>query len=771
MFSTSYQSYTFYARDLTLSLQRKADDPIVAREAEYYKQTIGSITTLDEFMADDRIYNYAMKAYGLEEMGYAKALIRKVLESDLTDSNSFANRLEDVKYRNLAAAFDFGKTVTSEVVQTTTQIDNLIETYGQTIADNDEVLKQETAYFRAVSATITEVDDIFQNTRLRDYVFQTFKIDSETYDYETIKNVITSDISDPSSFVNTEFVPKILEWDTIVMDLYDERILPGNTAADRERIDYLIAQYSKMIDKANSYFELAASFNFNPDGTLDPVLPVQTEAQQKMVTERYVFDQPRLTTTGALLNKAYYEEQIGSITTINDLLDNGRMATIMLESFGISLNTSRADIEWTLQQDPSDPDSPVHAKGKAFAALAAAFNFESDGTLAAGVPAQDTDQQYAMLSEYIVRFDDADEKQDEDTIRNYKRYIGLTASLDDFLSPAGAAVVVREFALKAFNITPGEVSTYKLKKIFTSDPYDPKSYLNTLGDERFVRLAKAFNFAPDGSIGTPRFAQSENEITRLSKAYYVEMTRLDDSQAAKDKAEDEVSYYRSRMQTLETVGEIVSDPRLVNFLLVAEGLDPADIKPDTLRSILLSDLQDPRSFANTQGDIRFQKLAGSFNFNAEGFVVAAKETGVQNDRGQIETTNFYLTQMLEEEAGQDNVGARLALYFKRMAPSINSVYTILADTALAEFIRTSFSIPAETASSDIDMQAALLEDRLDVEDLQDPEKVDVMIQRFLALHDLENGTPNPVLSVFSGNATINYETVAALAQLRTGSGF
>lgn len=771
MFSTSYQSYTFYARDLTLSLQRKAEDPIVAREAAYYKETIGSITTLDEFMADDRIYNYAMKAYGLEEMGYAKALIRKVLESDLTDSNSFANRLEDVKYRNLAAAYDFGKTVASEAVQTSTQIENLIETYGQTIADNDELLKQETAYFRTVSASISEVDDIFKNTRLRDYVFETFKIDPETYDYDTIKNVITSDISDPSSFVNTEFVPKILEWDTIVMDLYDERILPGNTPADRQRIDYLIAQYSKMIDKANSYFELAASFNFNADGTLDPDLPVQTEAQQKMVTERYVFDQPRLTTTGALLNKAYYEEQIGSVTTIDDLLDNGRMATIMLESFGISLNTSRADIEWTLQQDPSDPDSPVHEKGKAFAALAAAFNFESDGTLAAGVPAQDTDQQYAMLSEYIVRFDDEDEKKDEDAIKNYKRYIGLTASLDDFLSPAGAAVVVREFALKAFNITPGEVSTYKLKQIFTSDPYDPKSYLNSLGDERFVRLAKAFNFAPDGSIGTPRFAQSENEITRLSKAYYVEMTRLDDSQAAKDKAEDEVSYYRSKMQTLETVDEIVSDPRLVNFLLVAEGLEPEDVTPETLASVLLSDLQDPESFANTQGDIGLQKLAGSFNFNAQGFVEAARQTGVQNDRGQIETNNFYLTQMLEEEAGQDSVGARLALYFLRQAPSINSVYTILADNALAEFIRTSFSIPAETASSDIDMQAALLEDRFDIEDLQDPEKVDTMIQRFLALHDLENGTPNPVLSVFSGNTTINYETVAALAQLRTGSAF
>ncbi|MEP3301058.1 MAG: DUF1217 domain-containing protein, partial [Roseibium sp.] len=150
---SSYQTYTFYTKDINETLSRAAADSIVSREAQYYSDTIGSITSIDEFLDNDRVYAYAMKAYGLEEMAYAKAFIRKVLESDLTDTSSFANLLSDTKYKALAAAYDFGGTVTSEIVQTTSQIDELIGTYEQTIEDNDAVLKQETDYFTAVSGT------------------------------------------------------------------------------------------------------------------------------------------------------------------------------------------------------------------------------------------------------------------------------------------------------------------------------------------------------------------------------------------------------------------------------------------------------------------------------------------------------------------------------------------------------------------------------------------------------------------------------------------
>ncbi|WP_417434162.1 DUF1217 domain-containing protein [Hoeflea sp.] len=766
---SSYQSYTFYTKDINQTLSRKAADAVISRELQYYRETIGSITSIDEFLDNDRVYAYAMKAYGLEEMTYAKAFIRKVLESDLTDTSSFANLLTDTRYKTLAAAYDFGKTVTSEIVQTPTQMDSLIGTYEQTIQDNDSQLRADTNYFTAVVPTFTNVDDLFKDTRARDYVFTTFGIDPDTFDYDTIRSVLTSDIADAGSYINSVIAPKVDDWTVLVADLNTQLADPSKTAAEKEKINYLITQYSKSIAKADNFFNLAASFNFKADGTLDAGVEPMNAAQMKLVTESYVLSQPRLTSTGALLNKEYYENTISSITTIDELLDNSRLSIMMLTAYGVPLTTSRADVKWALEQDTSDLNGEIYTKSDEIIALAKAFNFESDGTITPGKDIQDSDQLFMTMANYIDKYNDADDEADAAAIAKYKLYIGLTSNLDDFLSAQPAAVTIREFALKAFNISPDEVSTYKLKQVFTSDPYDPKSYVNTMGDDRFVQLAKAFNFAADGSIGSPRYAQSENEITRIGKAYYTAVTRLDSSESSKAAAEDEVAYYRTQLQNLETVDQLLADVRLKNVLLVAEGLRPVDVSNETLRAVLLSDLDDPDSFANQQTDIGFQKIAGSFNFDADGFIRPNNSQSVQNERGLVETQRLYLNQAIEEEAGEESLGARLALYFERMAPTLTSAYDILADDALAQFVRIAFSISEETAASDIDKQKEMLDRFLDIDDLLDPEKVETLVQRFLALYDIDNGAEDPLLTLMNGSTSINFETVATLAQLRASS--
>ena len=40
---------------------------------EYYRENIGKVETVDEFVDDSRLLNFALKAYGLEDMSYAKA--------------------------------------------------------------------------------------------------------------------------------------------------------------------------------------------------------------------------------------------------------------------------------------------------------------------------------------------------------------------------------------------------------------------------------------------------------------------------------------------------------------------------------------------------------------------------------------------------------------------------------------------------------------------------------------------------------------------------
>ena len=99
-------------------------------------------------MKDYRLYHYAMKAYGLEDMAYAKAFMKKVLESDLSDPKSFVNKLIDKRYREFAAAFSFNGSATP-VAQSGNQTDEMIGLYTATKKSQVDALAADTRYYSA----------------------------------------------------------------------------------------------------------------------------------------------------------------------------------------------------------------------------------------------------------------------------------------------------------------------------------------------------------------------------------------------------------------------------------------------------------------------------------------------------------------------------------------------------------------------------------------------------------------------------------------------
>ncbi|MCZ7455798.1 DUF1217 domain-containing protein [Rhizobium rhizogenes] len=767
----AYTTYALYNRDLGLSLKRVANDSAVSRDAKYYADNIGKVKNLDEFLKDYKLYSYAMKAYGLEDMTYATAFMKKVLESNLNDPNSFANKMKDTRYRDFAAAFDFGSIKAEKSVQTKSQQERLVAAYHDTVKQRNEELKEETRYYNIVIDKVGHVDDIFKNTRLRDYVFKSFGIDAGIFSYKHLRDVLTSNIGSADSYINKTYKPMIADWQAKTADLRTERAkIPSTDKTALEKSDYLISQYNKRITDAYKLFEMAAAFNFRDDGVVDTGMPAQTAAQKRLINETYVLSNPRLTQTGAILNRDFFEQKMKGITDAEQMITNVRLRTMLIVAFNLrdDADTDKK-IQWALRENPDDPQSGLHKeRDKGLLDLAKAFNFGKDGKVAAGKTVQTDVQLSTMMNFYFSRYDDRDEVADEKAIKDYRRYIGLTKNLEDFLSNAQAAVTIRNFALKAFGISPEEASTFKLKKVLTSDLSDPKSYVRNLKDDRFVRLAKAYNFNTEGMIGSPRLAQAENEITRISRNYLTEVTRWDKDKKVREKGEKEVSYYREKMETLETVDQLLADRRLLDFMLVAERIDPKSVTADYLKKIFKSDLKDPKSFANTEKDARFRALAGSFNFDAKGNIAAKAGQSVQNARSLMETRDKYVRQTLEERVGEENSGVRLALYFKRMAGGISNPYDILADNALAEFTRTALGIPAETANSKVDVQAKMIEKRLKIKDLQDPKEVEKLVSRFLVMFEANNSTSDPRMALFSNNTGISGNTLATLAQLRSG---
>lgn len=770
---STYTSYNLIAKDMLKSLNRTAAEATNARDADYYRENIGKVSSVDEFLDDYRLYSYAMKAYGLEEMTYAKAFMRQVLDSDLTDANSFANKLTDTRYRDFASAFSF--TPSTATAQTETQLDSIIGLYSATAANAGAALKEETRYYNVVIDTVTSADQLINNDRLRNYVFTAFGIDPNTYSREVVRGVLGSDPDDPASYFSTEFGARETDAVAAIQAANSElSTLPSNDA-NKARIAELKAEISRqsaIIVTAEKYRALAEAYNFASDGTATAGT-VQDADQKAATNQLYTLSNPRVTSEAALINKDYFESRIGSVTTASELVNDPRLLNYIKVAFDLNkasvVSSTIANI-LTSDPDPDNATSYINLFGGAdkakYVALRAAFNFQEDGTLAAGQTAQTAAQTATATNAYMIHYNDKDDEADATAIKQFKSQIGAVKTVKDFVGEAS----IYNFALKAFGIDPAKVSAFTIKKVMQSDLNDPKSYVYQLKDDRFVQLAKAFNFGSDGNITAPKLAQSEAEILVMSRAYVTVKSRFG-TEDDKKKAEEEAKYYSTQMQKVESVEDFLADDRLVSFVLTANGIDPESVDATFMQKIFTSDLDDPKSFANQQADRAYRKIVASFNFNAEGKVTQPDDAEIQSRRGIYETIDSHVQQMLEEEAGDDNAGVRLALYFQRKAETITSPYDILADDALFEVFKVIYQLPDEIGSADIDAQAEMIKRHLELKDLQDPDAVSKMIVKFSVLYDLDNQTnTDPALSVLtsSGSSGISADLMMSLAQLRPG---
>jgi len=101
--------YKQIMRSLDRSVALVAERPETKREADYYLANIRRVATYEDLLKDDRLYRFAMTAFGLEDMIYAKAFMRKVLAEGVDGRNSFAMQLSDTRFRDFAESFNFAR--------------------------------------------------------------------------------------------------------------------------------------------------------------------------------------------------------------------------------------------------------------------------------------------------------------------------------------------------------------------------------------------------------------------------------------------------------------------------------------------------------------------------------------------------------------------------------------------------------------------------------------------------------------------------------------
>lgn len=726
---STYISYLSVTRNLSTSLDNIASKATVSRDTAYYKENINKVTSVDEFMSDYRLYSYAMTAYGLEDMIYARAFMQKVLESDLSDSSSFANSLSDSRYAEFAAAFKFsGETATA---QSDAQQTSLLDAYDTSFDEETDSIASEGDYYENAIAQVTSVDDLLGSIRLRNYVLTAFGLSTDYTSTSFLKNVLTSDVDDPDSFVN-------------------------------------------QLDDG-TFVSLAKAFNFASDGSVDGDA-AQSDEQMSLVTSGYTLAMATFASSEASdAYSTYFAAQIGNVTSVSDLMEDAKLVAYIRTAYGVS------------EDDPDNYISAALKNGDIAEAIGLgsvhdAFNFDEDGNLADGTAAQSDEQTAAAAESFAENYQtQIADFSTEDAIDNYKTRIAAVTSVDDFLTSNAddeddtndGDPELWEMALRSFGIDPSSVSKTELRKILESDPDDPKSYVNGLNDDRFVAFREAFNFDTDGNTTVPLQAMSGSVIDDFAAYYkqnkirYLDGTEQSD---ASDAADTEITYFREQMGSIKTASEFLADDRLVDFVLEAKGIDLEDVSTDDLEKMFASDLDDDKSYVNELSDNRLAEIVASFNFDSDGNLSEDATGSIQQRGDVVETVNAYLRQTLENEQGDSNTGVRLALYFERKASTISSAYDIIGDTALFEFFTTTFGLSSYVSNMDVEKQAEMISNYIDLEDLSDPDKVASLISRFTAMYDVENGTTggSSALSILTGSSTISADTLLAVAQLKTG---
>lgn len=202
--------------------------------------------------------------------------------------------------------------------------------------------------------------------------------------------------------------------------------------------------------------------------------------------------------------------------------------------------------------------------------------------------------------------------------------------------------------------------------------------------------------------------------------------------------------YLTAVENVKSIDDFMANDRVYQYVMKAFGLEDMAYAKAFIRRVLTEGIDAPDSMANRLTDTRFRELAETFNFARYG------STAMTFSRTRQGVVDRYRNQTLEIEAGNSNEGVRLALYFSRKASTVTSAYGLMGDRALLKVTQIALGLSQATSALDIERQKEMIDKKLDIEDLKDPDKLEKFLTRFAVLWDIEQPqeASSPLLNIF-----------------------
>ncbi|MGX5839688.1 DUF1217 domain-containing protein [Mesorhizobium sp. ArgA1] len=521
---STFTSYQLIARDIPKAIDRIEADPVTKRDTDYYLANIGSVKSIDDFVKNTRLFTYAMKAYGLGDMAYAKAFMVKALKEGVSDPDSFANKLTDKRYAEFVSAFNFaalGADATSYNPAQQGVTKNYTAQIGLGALQNGfDYYKGETSYFIGNISNVKSIDDLMGNDRLLTYAMAAFGLDADAEAPATVRAMLEGGVTDPNS--------------------------PANTSTNK------------------GYAAFVAAFDFVQYGDQATARDAVQQAVPKAI----------MAGTGLVLVKPtaqyikgeadYYAANISKVKSIEDLLKDKRLLTFAMAAYGLDASTQTAkQIRTMVNGGVTDPFSPANLlTDKSYANFVAAFDFAQygDQTTTRDAVLETTPTLYTTESSLGLIKPNADAVEAETSY--YLANITKVKSIDDLMADSR----LYNYALSASGIDPASVSKDLIRRVLEGGVRDPDSVANKANNKAFARLATSLNFEAYGEAATTRSASQQPVVDK-----YMRQT-LEEDAGKTNEGVRLALYFERKAPTITNWYDVLADTALASVVRTAIGL-------------------------------------------------------------------------------------------------------------------------------------------------------------------------------------------------------
>ncbi|MCI4662247.1 MAG: DUF1217 domain-containing protein [Neomegalonema sp.] len=753
---------------------RLAQDAAFKRDLEYFKENIASVESAADLVADRRLLNVALTAFGLESEINNRAFIRKVLDEGIESSDAFANKLSDKRWYKLAEAFNFNaeSSLDKSISKVKYALDVALTQNPDIVSTSDRLYAQK--HIDEISTN----EELVSDRRMMNIMLSAYGLGEEGYTSMFVEAALNDELTDAYAEVE-------LQNDDRWVSLRD--VLPP----DDETSGFASFQYDVEKRLMEGFLVRGLDYGRTTTTTTTTTTTVEgTDGQQLLAGAL----SGEIMTAGA--------PTPGAVETSSAVAaSNGGTGDdfIRLDETSTNANIKGKDGNDTVLG--SDGDDKINGDGGDDFIIGGAGDDNLQGNdgndaIYGGAGNDDIsggagdDYLNGGLGDDVIDGGDGNDTilfgQGADTVTGgtgNDRFIlgelsGNVITLSDFDVAANAGDdndILDLSMVLPDGVTADNIDDYVRLEGFWSSPLD--ELLGGAPDYWTVQIdtsgtgsdwVDAVNIAGDavdhdlasllaaGGIALPGDAGSAGEPTdplpgSSTTTTTTTTTTLYEEPAVRDSiSQYDLEYFRENMPEVSSIDDFVSDTRLMGIALKAYGIRAGwgttgyFPDPEMVRTALEQGTSDPDAFVNRMGDNRMVAFVEAFN-------ASLPSPPMEDEAFLDEITRRFTEQTYQASVGEMDNDLRIALNFRdTISETLASSNTergkwlqIMGSDAIRGVVDAAFNLPSEFAQLDLDTQV----DRLMARSQQlfgsssatvfeDSDNVDRAISRYLLQQSL-----------------------------------